>query len=70
MSIRIKISEFLGRYKMTQKDLADSTGIRPATVSAMYHETLRRLDLDHLDKLCMVFNCQPGDLLEFVQDKK
>ena len=69
MAIKIKISELLGRYKMTQKDLSIKTGIRPGTVSALYHEDIKRLDIEHLNKLCDVFNCQPGDLFEYVPDK-
>ncbi|MGI6286679.1 helix-turn-helix transcriptional regulator [Neomoorella humiferrea] len=68
--IRIKVSELLGRHKMTQKSLSEKTGIRPGTVSALYHETVKRLEIEHLNKLCEVFNCQPGDLLEYVPDKQ
>ncbi|WP_338826266.1 hypothetical protein MTBGP_09630 [Moorella thermoacetica] len=68
--IKIKVSELLGRHKMTQKSLSEKTGIRPGTVSALYHETVKRLEIEHLNKLCEVFNCQPGDLLEYVPDKK
>jgi len=69
MAIRIKVSDMLGKHKMTQKDLAVQAGIRPATVSAMYHETIKRLEVEHLDALCRVFKCQPGDLLEYVPDE-
>lgn len=68
--IRIKISELLGKHKMSQQDLARLTGIRYATVSAMYHETIKRIDVNHIDKICRVFNCQPGDILEYVEDSE
>jgi len=58
----------LGR--MTQKELSEKTGIRPGTVSQLYHETVRRLDIGHLDKLCAALECQTGDLLEYVEDRK
>lgn len=70
MAIKIKVSDMLGKYKMTQKDLSMKTGIRPATISALYHETIRRLEIDHLDKLCAALSCQPGDLLEYIPDSK
>lgn len=69
MTIKINLSEMLGRHKMTQKAFSEKTGIRPATVSMMYHETLRRLDLDQLDAMCQVFGCQPGDLLDYISDE-
>jgi len=70
MTVRIKVSEFLGKYKMTQKDLAERTGIRPATISALYHETIRRIDVEHIEKLCDVFNCTPGELIEYDPKQK
>ncbi|MFZ5591824.1 MAG: helix-turn-helix domain-containing protein [Bacillota bacterium] len=66
MAIRIKVSELLGRHKMTQKELSQKTGIRPGTVSALYHETIKRLEIEHLDKICAALNCQPGDLFEYI----
>jgi putative transcriptional regulator len=68
--IRFRISELLGKHKMTQKDLAEKTGIRPATVSALYHDKIKRLEVEHIESLCRVFNCQPGDLMEYIPDKK
>ena len=58
MAIKIKVSDLLGKHKMTQKELSEKTGIRPGTVSALYHETTKRLEIEHLDKLCDVFECQ------------
>jgi putative transcriptional regulator len=70
MSIKINLSEMLGKHKMTQKAFSEKTGIRPATVSMMYHETIKRLELAHLDATCRVFGCQPGDLLRYVTEEK
>lgn len=54
---------------MTQRELAEKTGIRPATVSALYHETIKRLEIEQIDKICDVLDCQPGDILERVPNK-
>ncbi|KMJ56441.1 hypothetical protein AB685_21890 [Bacillus sp. LL01] len=66
MTIRIHISELLGKRKMTQKQLADLTDIRPATVSALYHETVKRIEVEQINRLCEVLECQPGDLMTFI----
>ncbi|MFZ3102801.1 MAG: helix-turn-helix transcriptional regulator [Desulfitobacteriaceae bacterium] len=63
--IEIKISEMLGRRKMTQKALAEATGIRPNTISAMWHGRIKRLEIDQLDRICESLGCQPGELLEY-----
>lgn len=70
MAIKIKVSDMLGRRKMTQKTLSERAHIRPATISALYHETAKRLDIEHLNSLCTVLDCLPGDLFEFTPDEK
>jgi putative transcriptional regulator len=64
--IIIKVAEMMGKHKLNQKAVSDMTGIRPNTVSMLWHGTLKRLDMEQLDGLCKAFNCQPGDLLEWV----
>ena len=68
--INIKAAEIMGRRKMNRKDLADATGIRPATIGMLWKGKTQRLDIDHLNALCRVLECQPGDLLEYVPDSK
>lgn len=67
--VKIKLSELMGRHKMTQKEVSEKTGIRPSTVSIFYHETIKRIDVNHINELCKLFNCQPGDLFEYIEDK-
>ena len=55
---------------MTQKALADATGIRPATVSKMYYEEIKRIDVKQLNSICKTFNCEISELLEYIPDKK
>ncbi len=68
--INIRVSELMGRHRLTKKALSEITGIRPNTVSALWHGTIKRLEMDHLNKLCSALNCQPGDLFEYLPDKK
>ena len=41
--IKFKLSNLLGEHKMTQKALSEATHIRPATISKMYYEEIKRL---------------------------
>lgn len=68
--VRIKLSELLGKHKMNQKTLSTLTGIRPATLSKMYYEETKRIEIDQIDKICSVFNCKIYDLIEYVPDEK
>ena len=58
----------LARKKMTQKRLAEITGIRPPTISKIFLGTIDRLPVDVLDRICQALDCQPGDLMEFIPD--
>lgn len=68
--IKIKLSDLLGKNKMTQKALAEATHIRPATISKMYYEETKRVDIDQLNRICQAFNCEISDLLEYIPEKK
>mgnify|MGYP002508847925 CR=1 FL=1 len=54
--IRILLSTKLGELKWSQADLARATGIRPNTISELYHEYTDRINLEHL-----VWEIQPID---------
>ena len=68
--IKIKLSDLLGKNKMTQKALSEMTNIRPATVSKMYYEEVKRIDVKHLNNICKAFNCEISELLEYIPDEK
>ena len=68
--IKIKLSDLLGKHKMNQKTLSNLTGIRPATISKMYYEEIKRIDIKHLNNICQVFKCEISELLEFIPDQQ
>ena len=63
--IRIKLSEVLGRKKMTRKKLAELANVRPNTIGDMYNEKVRKIYLDTLDRICAVLKCNISDLLQY-----
>ncbi|MBP2642592.1 MAG: putative transcriptional regulator YozG, Cro/CI family [Firmicutes bacterium] len=66
--INIKVAELMGKHKLTKKALSEITGIRPNTISALWHGTIKRLEIEQIDRLCAALNCQPGDIMEYVPD--
>ena len=66
--IKFKVKVLLAIREMTQKELAEKTGIRPPTVSAICTSSIKHLPMDALEKICEVLDCQPGDLMEYVKD--
>lgn len=67
--IKFKVKVMLAIREMTQKELAERTGIRPPTVSAICLGTVKHLPVDALSKICEVLECQPGDIMEYVPDE-
>jgi putative transcriptional regulator len=66
--IRFKLKVMLAVRGMTQKQLAEVTGIRPPTISAICLGTIKHLPIDALNKICKALDCQPSDLMEYEQD--
>jgi putative transcriptional regulator len=68
--IRCHLSTLMGRDKLRISDVARLTGLNRSTVSALYNESSTRVDLPAVDRLCRLFNCQVGELFEFVEVNK
>lgn len=66
--IKFKVKVMLAMRDMTQKELAERTGIRPPTVSAICTGAVKHLPVEALDKICDVLDCQPADLMEFAKE--
>lgn len=65
--IKFKVKVMLAMREMTQKELAERTGIRPPTVSAICTGSVKHLPVEALDKICDVLDCQPSDLMEYIK---
>ena len=64
--IKFKVKVMLAQRGMTHKELAERTGIRPPTISAICVGSVKHLPVEALDKICAVLECQPADLMEYV----
>ena len=64
--IKFKVKVMLAQRGMTQKELAERTGIRPPTISAICVGSVKHLPVEAVDKICSVLECQPADLMEYV----
>ncbi|WP_417582560.1 helix-turn-helix domain-containing protein [Nitrincola sp.] len=68
--VRCHLARLMGEHKMKVIDVARETGLNRNTVTLLYKETAQRIDLDAIDKLCKLFNCAVGDLLEYVPSEE
>ena len=67
--IRCNLSTLMGRHKMKVVDVAREAGLNRSTVTALYKETATRIELDTIDRLCKLFNCDVCELLEYHNKK-
>jgi putative transcriptional regulator len=67
--IKCHLARLMGEHKMKIADVARETGLNRNTVSLLYHETAKKVDLDAVDKLCSLFQCDVSDLFEYVDEQ-
>lgn len=67
--VRIHLSKLLGEKRMTQKRLAELTGIRPNTINEWYNEITVSLKVEHIDRICEVLGCSIEELIEVIPNK-
>ena len=65
--IKFTVKVMLAKREMTQKELAEKTGIRPPTISAICTGAVKHLPVEALDKICAVLDCQPADIMEYIK---
>ena len=66
--VRFHLARLMGERKMKIVDVARETGLNRNTVTLLYKETAQRIDLEAIEKLCRLFECEVGDLLELQED--
>lgn len=66
MAIRVNLDVMLARRKMGVNELAEAIGITPANVSVLKNGRAKAIRFSALDAICSTLDCQPGDVLEWV----
>ena len=66
--IKSRLKVMLAERDMTQKQLAEVTGIRPPTISQIALGTAKHIPIDVMDRICDALDCQPGDLFRFEKE--
>ena len=58
----------LERRGMKSNELADIVGITTANLSILKTGKARAIRFSTLEAICLALDCQPGDILEFIED--
>jgi len=69
MPVRLTLDILLARRKVRAKDLAAQIGLSETQMSLLRNGKVRGMRFDTLAKLCLVLECQPGDLMEYDRDE-
>ena len=60
----------LARRKMQSKELAELVGITLANLSILKTGKAKAVRFSTLEAICEALDCQPGDILEFKNEKE
>ncbi len=67
--IVFNIDVMLAKRKMSVTELSEKVGITMANVSVLKNGKAKALKISTLVKLCQALECQPGDILEYVEEE-
>lgn len=68
MPIVVNLDVMMAKRKMSLTELSEKVGITMANLSILKTGKAKAIRLETLEAICKVLNCQPGDILEFVED--
>lgn len=68
MAIIINLDVMMAKRKVGLTELAGEVDITLANLSILKNNKAKAVRLTTLDSICKALNCQPGDILEYVED--
>lgn len=68
MPIIVNLDVMLAKRKMRSKDLAETIGITTANLSILKSGKAKAVRFSTLEAICRELDCQPADILEFVEE--
>lgn len=66
--IRVNLDIALAKRRLSVQDFAAAVGITPANISVLKNGRAKAIRFTTLDAMCKVLECQPGEILEFVEE--
>lgn len=67
MEIRVNLDVMMAKRKISSGELAEKIGITPANLSVLKTGKAKAIRFSTLMALCRELDCQPGDLLEYIE---
>ena len=70
MSIIVNLDVMLAKRKMTSLELSQRIGLTPANLSILKTGKAKAIRFSTLEAICRELKCQPGEILEVVEDEE
>lgn len=70
MQIIVNLDVMMAKRKISSNELADKVGITPANLSVLKTGKAKAIRFSTLMAICHELQCQPGDILEFIDDEE
>jgi putative transcriptional regulator len=68
MPIIVNLDVMMAKRKMSLTELSERVDITMANLSILKTGKAKAVRLETLEAICRVLNCQPGDILEYVEE--
>lgn len=69
MAIILRLDRVMADRKMSLNELSERVGITNVNLSKLKTGKVSAIRFSTLNAICHVLHCQPGDILEFTEDK-
>jgi putative transcriptional regulator len=70
MPIVVNLDVMLAKRKMNLTELSARVGITIANLSVLKSGKAKAIRFSTLDEICKILNCQPGDILEYLDEEE
>ena len=68
MAIVVNLDVMMAKRKMSLNELSEKVDLTLANLSILKTGKAKAIRFSTLEAVCKALNCQPGDILEFVED--
>lgn len=70
MPIVVNLDVMLARRKLSLTELSERVGITMTNLSILKTGKAKAIRFSTLEEICRILECQPGDILEYMNDKE
>ena len=70
MAIVVNLDVMMAKRKISLKDLAEKVDITNANLSILKTNKAKAIRFSTLNEICKALDCQPADILEYIEDEE